>query len=192
MKACILSLTLLISSLAQADDLKFLKGSFDYQSSEITSTKHIRHFYTKSQKEKDLVQDYREFGYACTPKSSKFVECSKLVSTNPHQIEPKTKNAALLAPSFTNEQKIELINDGDFTVTYNVEQETKINDFTSAGYKAYFIKDSGLYVDLEKKSTSKTRFQVVDQKTLSHLSFEREKFGKREFFIHNVSHTYSK
>jgi hypothetical protein len=192
MKVYILSLILLISSLAHADDLSFVKGGFNYTSSEIISTKHIRQLYSKSKKERDLIKDYRSFGYECSPKSSQIVECKKIISTNPHQIEPKNTKTSLLNPYFADVQKVELINEGDFTVTYNVEQNTNLNEFSSEGYKAYKLNNSGLYIDLKTNPNSKLRFQVLNQNTLTHFSFEREKISKREFFIHGVSHIYLK
>lgn len=192
MKTFILSLILFVTSFSQATELDFLKGEFTHNQSKIIATKHLRQFYRQSPKERQLTEDYRDFGYACLIKSQKFIECSKMIETNPHQIDPKTKTALLLSPSFGKEQSIELVSETDAVTIYDVRQDMTANKFESKGYHAYRITDSGLYVDLNLKKNTKKRFQVVDENTVTHLSFEREKISKREFFLHNVSHQYIK
>lgn len=181
----------LVSSASLA--LEVPVGDFQYTNTQASHTKHVHQLYHKSLTEKQQITDYRANGYTCSRKNSSMTECSKFIETNPNQIEFREEKLAQLSPVFSDfVESVEELSSADAVSIYEIKQENSSNFHQNTHYKAYDIKGSGLYVDLNKDSLKKVRFEVLSPRVLSTFSYQKEKISKREYHLHSLLSYYIK
>lgn len=186
----VLSFTL-ISSLSLA--LEVPVGDFHYTNTQASKTKHVHRLYQQSSAEKNLIETYRANGYLCKRQNSSITDCSKFIDTNPNEIDFESSKLIKLSPVFSDfVESVEKISSSETVDVYEVKQENSTNSKQNSKYKAYDIKDSGFYIDLNKDNLSSVRFEVLSPRVLSTFSYQKEKLGKREYYQHSLISYYVK
>jgi len=182
---------LFLTSTASA--LEFPTGGFQYSHTQAFRTKHTHRLFQKSSSDKKAIEAYRANGYACKRHNSSITDCSKVVVTNPNQIDFDSEKLSTFSPIFSN--KILGVNElsrGDSVTIYEVIQSNSVNSFENQSYKAYDIAGSDFYVDLNIDKFTQARFKVIGSKVLTRVSFQKETLNKREHYLHGLTSYYIK
>jgi hypothetical protein len=182
---------LLLGSTASALDVPV--GEFKYSDTQAFRTKHTHRLYQKSSVEKKMIETYRASGYNCKRQNADITDCYKYIETNPNMIDFKIEKLAKLAPTFSEKiEGVEELSSGESVTIYQVTQSNLLNDRQNSVYKAYDIKNSGLYIDLSIDNFNQVRFELVGPRVLTRVSFEKEKLNKREHYLHGLTSYYIK